>query len=182
MMQEMKIPTYLRKYISGHTEDKKSGHQTMTLSSLTGDHLFEIWYYGEWEKLGKHEYLVDTEEAPVLIVAKASSSHEEFVIFDGAKHGYNAMFVDEYTEEQLAQRSLQKFENLPSKLVITIGNGIDWESEKEDFIDEDGENVTLLDGSVISWEDVVTNAFDYFALSYIDGNNKKIEFADFELA
>jgi len=42
MMQEMKIPTYLRKYISGYAEDKKSSHQTMTLSSLRGEHLFEI--------------------------------------------------------------------------------------------------------------------------------------------
>jgi len=181
MNQEMKIPTYLQKYVCEYTK-KKNGHQTMSLSSLAGNNLFEIWYYGEWEKVGKYEYLVDTEEAPVLIVAKDPLSKDEFVVFDGAKYGYNAMFVYEYTDEQLAQRSLQKFECLLSNLVVTIGNGIDWESEKEDFIDKDGENVTLLDGRIISWEDVVVNAFDYFSLSYVDGNNQEVQFADFELA
>jgi len=182
MTQEMKIPTYLRKYVYDCAKDKKSGHLTMALSSPTENHLFEIWYYGEWYKSGNHKYLIDTEIAPVLIVAKDPLSHNEFVIFDGAKHGYNAMFVYEYTEEQLSQRSLQKFDNMPVKLIVTIGNGIDWESEKEDFIDEDGENVTLLDGRVMPWENVVANAFDWFTLAYIDENNKQIQFTDFELA
>jgi len=178
----MKIPTHLQKYVCDCIKDKKNGHQTMTLSSLTGNRLLEIWYYGKWEKVGKHEYLVDTDKAPVLIVAKDPLSNDVFEVFDGAKHGYNAMFVYEHTEEELAQRSLQKFENLPVKWFVTIGNGVDWEFEKEDWLDESGENVTLLDESVMSWENVTVNAFDYFALSYVDENNKQIEFADFELA
>jgi len=181
MMHGVKIPKHLKNKVTKWEIDEKTGHLVLNFEAEAGKKLFEIWYYGNWYKTGKQQYLVDTNEAPALIVVKNKETGETFDVFDGGKHGYNAMFVDEYTDRQLEGRILKKLEKSVTKLLITIGNGLDWETEKGEFIDENGETVTLIDGCVMAWDDVVANGFDYFSMSYINEFGKMTEFADFEL-
>ena len=177
----MKIPSYLAKNIKDYRE---GDYAIMTICSTAGNEKLEIWYYGEWLKVGKVELLVDTEQAPVLIVAKDPLNGEEIMIFDGAKYGYDNMFCDSYSQEQISSRVLSKLDISPSKLILSLGYSIDYEEEKEDYDFDFDENndVILVDGRKMSWEDVKLNGFDYLNLSYITDDGETIEFADFELA
>ena len=54
------------------------------------------------------------ELVPCKLVAKCVKTGEEILLFDGAVHGYNAMFCDELDAEKVARRELVKF-NLPPR-------------------------------------------------------------------
>ena len=133
-------PTHLEKHI------KKIDNQCV-LSSSDGDENLEIWYYGDIfiVKSENLPYIVDTDEAPCRIIAKAKNG-EEFLIFDNALHGYNAMFCDEFSEDILENRPLTKWKNETKKIFVEIGYGIDYEDEKEDYDLDENNMVTLIDG------------------------------------
>lgn len=181
MDAERKYPTWLEGRIKDWAEKRLT---TMTLCSQTGGELLEVWYYGELMRVeGEAQpFIADTEEAPGMVFARDARSGEEFLVFDGAKHGYDAMFCDEYDAEALASRTLKKYGIPPSKLILELGYSIDYEDEKETF-DIDGEgNVKLIDGRVVPWEAVKRDGFDYIALSFIDKEGKQRQFLDAELA
>ena len=181
MGAEKKYPTWLEGRIKDWTEKRLT---TMTLCSQTGGELLEVWYYGELTRVeGEAQpFIADTEEAPGMVFARDARSGEEFLVFDGAKHGYDAMFCDEYDAETLASRTLKRYDIPPSKLILELGYSIDYEDEKETF-DIDGEgNVKLIDGRVVPWEAVKRDGFDYIALSFIDKDGKQRQFLDAELA
>ena len=71
---------------------------TVTLCSTTGNELLEVWYYGDLltAKGEPQAYIVDGDVAPGLVAARDPENGEEFVIFDGGRHGYDNMFCDEH--------------------------------------------------------------------------------------
>jgi len=172
-----KIPSWLRNNVKNYEENN---YVEMTICSSTGNELLEIWFYGDWFE--KTDLLVDTEETPSLFVAKDPSTNEEIVIFDHAKHGYNSMFCDTFEEGKISNRILRKIEIPLSKVFLRLGKNIDYEEEKEDYDFDENGKVILVDGRKISWEDVITDGFDYIALFYIDEKGEKIQIADEELA
>ena len=177
----MKYPTYLEGYVKNMKDKYLS---TIQLCSKSGNELLEIWYYGELFRVEgeKENYIVGTNFAPMKIVAKDTKSNEKFVIFDGAFNGYDNMFCDTYTKEQIENRPLKKFDIKSSKLILELGYSIDYEDEKEDYdYDEDG-NIVLIDGRKISFDELIRDGYDYLALSYIDEKGKVIQFVDIELA
>ena len=178
---KMKIPVYLKNNVKNYNEKDFS---TMTICSKIGNDLLEVWYYGDLFLVQSEErnYIVETEYAPVKIVARDPETNEEILVFDGAKHGYDNMFCDVYTEEQINNRELKKLDIPASQLILELGYSIDYEDEKEDYEFDENGDVILADGSKMSWEDVVCNGFDYLALSYIDESGEKIQFVDCELA
>ena len=181
MDTEKKYPTWLEGHIKDWDEKRLA---TMTLCSRTGAELLEVRYYGKLMRVeGEAQpFITDTEEAPGMVFARDAISGEEFLIFDGAKHGYDAMFCDKYDAEALASRALKRYDIPPSKLVLELGYSIDYDDEKETFdIDENG-NVELIDGRVVPWETVKRDGFDYISLSFIDKEGKQRQFLDAELA
>lgn len=172
------IPTYL----SNNVKDcKQGGHMHYTICSSKGNELLEVWYYGDLKKISSETYIVDTNNKPTKVVAKCPETGEEILIYDGAKHGYDNMFCNEYTLEQVESRPLKRYDILPSKLTLTLGYSIDYEEEKEDYnVDENGD-VLLIDNSKLSWEAVKCNGYDYISLSYTHGK-KQTPILDFELA
>ena len=54
------------------------------------------------------------------------------------------------------------------------------ENLKEEI--DDNKTVTLINGDIISWEDVKVNGYDFLKLSYINNNGEKISIAEYELA
>lgn len=177
----MKVPTYLKKYIKNYEDNELA---TMTLCSNGCNELFEIWYYGHLflVKDEKQNYIVNTDQAPMLIVAKVPDTGEEIILFDGSKYGYNNMFCDIHDAEKLSSRTLQKLDIQPSKIMIEVGYSINYEEEKEDYDFDEKGLVILVDGRRISWETVLLDGFDCIAISYIDETGRKIQFVDEELA
>lgn len=172
----MKYPTHLENHIKDY---QKTDFETFSICSSTGSEKLEIWYYGDIFE--KYHLIVDTENTPCKIIAKAENG-EEFLVFDNSIHGYNAMFCDEFDEEILNNRPLQKLEIEAEKIIAEFGYSIDYEDEKEDYdIDENG-NVELINGKKMTWEDVKRNGMDFIMLSYIDKNGQKKTFLEYELA
>ena len=167
------IPCYLKKHIVKIKEKKDS--TIGILASSTGNTNLEIYYYGDTIKIKKTPYIVDA-DYPCLIVGKDPITKEKFVIFDGMKHGYDAMFCNERMEN--VTRELKLYEYCKGKIQITLGYSIDYEDEKEEFeFNENGE-VILMYG-VLDWEEAKSIGFDWLSLKFI---NAKKEFVDMELA
>ena len=91
MMTE-KYPTWLTGHVKEWAEKRLP---TVTLCSTTGNELLEVWYYGDLltVKGEPQSYIVDGDAAPGLVAARDPESGEEFVIFDGGRHGYDNMSV-----------------------------------------------------------------------------------------
>lgn len=173
----MNIPTYLKGFI-------KCNENQISICSTADNDLLEVWYYGDlFEVKGEPQpYIVDTDFAPAKIIAKDVKTGEEILVFDGAIHGYNNMFCDIYTPEQIDNRPMKKYSIPASKLIIELGYSIDYDDEKEQYDFNKNGNVILMNGAVISWEDVKCNGFDFFSLYFIDNNKNVIQFVDYELA
>jgi hypothetical protein len=178
---EIKIPTYLKGFVKN---PKKERLTRMSLCSSTGNELLEIWYYGDLLQVkgAKYPFIVDTDAAPGMVVAKDTSTGEEILIFDGTKHGYDNMFCDTYSAAQIENRPLKRYDIPASKLILELGYSIDYEDEKEEYDFDDDGNVVLIDGTKMTWEDVKQNGFDYIALSFMGNDGKLIQFLDCELA
>ncbi len=179
-MKIEQYPTWLEGHIKASLEEKSM----VTLCSSTGNEWLEVWYYGELFTIAgeAQPYIVDSDEAPALVVAHDRDTGENFVIFDGGRHGYDNMFCDEHDLVTLENRSLKPYEMPVSKLLLTLGYSIDYEDEKDSFdIDERG-MVTLINGKAIPWAQVKRDGIDYIALFCVDEKGKAIQILDVELA
>ena len=180
MMTE-KYPTWL----TGHVKEwAQKRLPTVTLSSTTGNELLEVWYYGDLltVKGEPQSYIIDSDEAPGLVVARDPESGEEFVIFDGGQHGYDNMFCDEHNPAQLAHRPLKRYEIPASKLVLELGYSIDYEDEKENFEPDEADTVELINGERMPWDQVKRDGIDYIALYYVNEKGKQVQILNAELA
>lgn len=180
-----KLPTYLTQNVYNVKNDD---YLSVDIKSKQGNTLFEIYYYGDlYELEGKKQpFIVDnyTQEdtcIPCKIVAKDIASAEEILLFDGYQHGYNGMFCDEFNPEDVQARTLTKYNIAPCKVHIKFGYSIDYEEEKEDYVDTN-DNVTLINGNTITWEEVKRNGFDYISIVCETTNGEKTEIAALELA
>ena len=127
-----KYPTWL----TGHVKEwAQKRLPTVTLCSTTGNELLEVWYYGDLVTLNEEPqlYIVPSYFAPELVTARDPESGEEFVIFDGGRHGYDNLFCDEQDPDALERRPLRRYDIPASRLVLVLGYSIDYEDEKEDF-------------------------------------------------
>ena len=178
---KMNIPTYLEKYVKDVQEKRLI---ELSICSTAGNELFEVWYYGDlFEVKGEQQlYITETDAAPEKIVAKDVLTGEEILLHDGALHGYDNMFCNEYDPETVQDRPLKKCDIPVSKLIIELGYNIDYEDEKDDFEIDDEGLVTLVDGRKMAWEDVKRNGFDYIAMYFEDKEGNRVQFYDKELA
>ena len=127
-------------------------------------------------------YIVPSYFAPELVTARDPESGEEFVIFDGGRHGYDNMFCDEHDPSELEHRPLKRYEIPASKLVLELGYSIDYEDEKEDFEPDENDTVELISGERMPWEQVKRDGIDYIALYYVNEKGKPVQILDAELA
>ena len=107
---------------------------------------------------------METNFAPALVFAVNVESGEEILLFDGCKHGYNAMFCDTFTQEQIINRPLEHLYkdstgNEVFELTISTYNGIDYEDEFREDVDENG-FLELIDGTKIEFESAKRNGYD----------------------
>ena len=176
-----KYPTWL----TGHVKEwAQKRLPTVTLCSTTGSELLEVWYYGDLLTLNEEPqlYIVPSYFAPELVTARDPESGEEFVIFDGGRHGYDNMFCDEHDPSELEHRPLKRYEIPASKLVLELGYSVDYEDEKEDFEPDEADTVELINGERMPWEQVKRDGIDYIALYYVNEEGKPVQILDAELA
>ncbi|WP_302770326.1 hypothetical protein [Anaerotignum lactatifermentans] len=172
-------------WLEGHIKEwKQKRLTTVTLCSTSGNERLEVWYYGDLLTINGEPqlYIVPSYFAPELVTARDPESGEEFVVFDGGRHGYDNMFCDEHDLDELERRTLKRYEILASKLILELGYSIDYEDEKEDFqVNEDG-MVALINGERMPWEQVKRDGIDYIALYYVNEEGKQVQILDNELA
>ena len=180
MMTE-KYPTWL----TGHVKEwAQKRLPTVTLCSTTGNELLEVGSYVDLVTLSEEPqlYIVPSYFAPELVTARDPESGEEFVIFDGGRHGYDNMFCDEQDPSELEHRTLKRYEIPASKLVLELGYSVDYEDEKEDFEPDEADTVELINGERMPWEQVKRDGIDYIALYYVNEKGKPVQILDAELA
>ena len=172
-------------WLEGHIKEwKQKRLTTVTLCSTSGNEWLEVWYYGDLLTINGEPqlYIVPSYFAPELVAARDPESGEEFVVFDGGRHGYDNMFCDEHDLDELERRTLKRYEIPASKLILELGYSIDYKDEKEDFqVNEDG-MVALINGERMPWEQVKRDGIDYIALYYVNEEGKQVQILDNELA
>ena len=177
----MKIPRFFKDYAVNYSEDD---YVNFDIKDTDGCEAFEIHYYGEFFTVrGENRpFIVATDFAPARIYARNPSTGKDILLFDGTSFGYDAMFCDTYTEEQIEKRPLQKLDTPPVKVSIKLGYSIDYEDEKEDYEPDENDIVTLINGKQIPWAQVVTDGFDYINISVTLPDGEVWEIGDAELA
>ena len=180
-----RVPTYLSDNVR-YVEE--GDYLSVDIQSKKGNTLFEVYYYGGLLgiKDRKYPFIVDNYEdemaIPCKIVAKDIETGEEILLFDGYRHGYNAMFCEEFDPAEVEKRTLVKYDIAPCKIHIDFGYSIDYEEEKEDYEVDEEDRVTLINGENIPWEEVKRNGFDYISIICQTENGEKAEIVSLELA
>lgn len=175
----MFIPTYLKSYAkNGNIQDDII--TCFELVASNGNHQFMIEYYGDFLS-DDNKMIVQTEFAPQLVVATEPISNEKIILFDGTKHGYNAMFCDEYNDEQRQNRPLIKFDDNLYAIAFEVFYNIDYLEERDDFVNNNGD-VELINGEIIDFETLQNNGFDALAITLIDKNGNAFELINETLA
>ena len=177
-----KGPKYLERFAEKLSPKKKIEWKGKVKSS-SGNHRFRIKYFGDLLK----SLIRQTEELPQLIVLEDIETQEEIVVFDGGRHGYNAMFTDEYDQEELEDRQLATYrvnEDEVFEVEVSVHYNIDYDDPEEDFIDElDAFNqMEVFNGEKLLFDDVKRNGFDWLGITAINPQGRKIKVAAEELA
>ena len=167
------VPYYLKNHLI-NIKEKKNKTKAMLISS-TGNTNLEVYFYGELINFKRNPFIIDS-EYPCLIVAKDPLTSEEFIVFDGAKHGYDAMFCNETIKN--IERDLEKYEKYSGEIEITLGYSIDYEEEKEEYYINNDNQIILTYGSM-DFEEAKSIGFDWINLKFKKGRKT---FLDLELA
>lgn len=181
-------PTYYENFVTydnvSYFDKVKESEWRGQIQSSAKNKKFKIKYYGDFYE--KYGLITWSDTAPSLVVAEDVETGEQIVLFDGCKHGYNAMFCDKFSDEQINNRPLthtftNKHGNDVFEILVLTFNNIDYDEEKEDFVNENGE-VPLMWGEIISFEDLKRNGFDFICIVAINALGERMNIVDEELA
>ncbi len=167
------IPDYLKNHLTKIKEKKYT--TTAILTSSAGNTDLEIYYYGILDGKGKFPFIMP-KEFPYLITAKDPKTNEEFIVFDEAIHGYDAMFVNEYIPN--LERKLTKYQAGSGKIQISLSYSIDYEDEKDEFEFTSNKEVKVMYGT-LNFDLVKSIGYDWISLRFV---GKRKYFLDVELA
>lgn len=165
-------------YLIDHLIEVKEEENTTTgvlVSSARNTNL-EIYFYGDLIPINGRDYICDG-EFPCLIVAKDPVSQEEFVVFDGSKHGYDAMFCNEPVKDMDRELKLYNFQK--GKISLLFCYAIDYESERENYTFNERNEIELIDGTYLDFEKAKSIGYDWLSMKFIETDH---EFVDLELA
>lgn len=180
----MIIPEYLNALV-----DKDSIEETTFSLKLNDVNAFEVFYVGSLEKIDDALYITSDyenkkEELPISkIMIREQGREEMHMLYDGFQHGYSNMFCDEHDPE--IDYEVKQLELDGQKLFsvsMTLGYGIDYEDEKEDYEVDDQEMVEVMNRPHrISWTQVKEEGYDWLTIQFANAEGKSV-FVDEELA
>ncbi len=180
-------PTYLDSF-TGHIQNPKDLHShewRRQIKTTSGQTKFKIKYYGQLHN-DYNNLIVETDLAPSLVFAVDIITRHEILLFDGCKHGYNSMFCDTFTEEQIENRLAETYYKDQSgndifEITISTYNGIDYDDEFSDEVDDNG-LIELVNGTKTEFEIVKRNGFDTLQIWLTNDNGETINIISEELA
>lgn len=151
------------------------------LKSSTGNTRFKIKYYGEIYS----GLIGGTDDAPSLVHAVDATTGEEILLFDGCKHGYDAMLCDDLTA-QMPGREVSHFYTGKNgadtfDVILSVYYNVDYDDEAENFLNENG-MVTLSNGEEISLDILKRNGFDAISIYVVNDQKEIIRVVEEELA
>ncbi|WP_335959514.1 hypothetical protein [Acinetobacter bereziniae] len=156
------------------------------IQSSTQNKRFKIKYYGELFE--EYQLICGTDFAPELIYAVDIDSNEEILLFDGARHGYDPMFCDEFTNEQLTNRPLiheykDQDDQTVFNVIVKVYHNIDYNDieEIESLANPVGE-IELISGEIISVDQLKANAFDFIQIMVVNSLGNLYRIFERELA
>lgn len=146
---------------------------------------FKIKFYGQLHE-NYNNLIIGTDFAPSLVFAVDTLTGQEILLFDGCKHGYNALFCDTFTDKQIKNRPAKnhykdKDGNEIFEIVISTYNGIDYEDEFADQVDKNG-LIELIDGTKSEFETVKRNGYDTLQIWVTNDNGETTNLVSEELA
>ncbi|MGM1047232.1 MAG: hypothetical protein ACQEXX_13920 [Bacillota bacterium] len=155
---------------------------TGKLQTREGHKKFYLFYYGEL----MDDLIATTEFAPQLIVAENAVTGKRYVLFDGCKHGYDAMLCDTYTDEQRNNRTpllpyVDDDGEDTFEIRITVYYNVDWDEEFSDDVDEHGK-IELINGERCDFAEAKRNGFDALSITIVNTRGQETEIAQEELA
>ncbi|ENF5744250.1 hypothetical protein ABRU26_000886 [Listeria monocytogenes] len=173
----MLIPSYLKNTAK---EININDFLNVEIVTTSNEETFDILYCGTLEEIEGDQLITrEDSEIPLKIIAKSTLSGKEILLYDG----YDSMFCDEFEEDATQNRELQKYPiNNLSNIRLSIGIGVDYESEKEDYEFDENGNVILIDDRHIPWEQVKTDGFDFLEITATDENGASLLILTEELA
>jgi hypothetical protein len=158
------------------------------LKSSSGQTKFKIKFYGQLHE-DYNNLIVGTDFAPALVFATDNATGQEILLFDGCKHGFNAMFCDTFSDDQIKNRPANTFykdENGSDtfEVVVSAYYQINYDDKDEEFLENVDDNglLELIDGSKIEFEKVKRNGFDVFQIFVSNDNGTTTEIVSEELA
>jgi hypothetical protein len=180
-------PTFLEgltEHIS-QPKDLQKHEWRRRLRTLSGQKKFKIKYFGQLHS-DYQNLIVGKDDTPALVVAVDTISGQEIVIFDGCLHGYNAMFCDNYSDEQKANRVADKIYkdcngNEIFELTISTYNGINYDDEFASDVDEAG-FIELINGTKIKFDTAKRNGFDTLQIFGTTDTGDVVEIVSEELS
>ncbi len=154
------------------------------IQSSTQNKKFKIKYYGELFE--EYQLITGTDFAPELIYAVDVDTQEEILLFDGCKHGYDSMFCDEYSPEQINNRPVTQFFTDANgedtfEVIVSVYHNIDYDEELDDFVNDEGD-IPLIHGEIIDLATLKSDGFDVFQIIVIDAQGKHAAIHQRELA
>ncbi|WP_374020835.1 hypothetical protein ABU162_08730 [Paenibacillus thiaminolyticus] len=155
---------------------------TGKLQTPEGRTKFYLFYYGEL----MDELIAATEFAPQMIVAEDAVTGQRYVLFDGCKHGYDAMLGDTYSDEQQNGRTpllpyIDPDGEDTFEIRITVFYNVDWDEEFSGDVDEEGQ-LELISGELCGFAEAKRNGFDALSISVVSTSGLETEVAHDELA
>ncbi|MGQ3012751.1 MAG: hypothetical protein ACT6QS_03540 [Flavobacteriales bacterium] len=179
-------PTFLEG-ITAHIDQPKNLHPRewrRKLRTTEGNEWFRIWFYGQ--QLNGHDPLVvATDTAPVLMYAEDVDTGRHILLFDGARHGYSALFGTTFihgrTEESrpLTHCFSDGYGNNAFRVTLSALYSVDYETVLAG--NTNGSSLRTLKEGPTEMNTLKRNAFGAFHVSLINRNGESITVLSEEL-
>ncbi|WP_276483310.1 hypothetical protein [Paraflavitalea pollutisoli] len=154
------------------------------LVSPRGEIRFKLKFYGERQK--GSSLIFGSQTSRPLLYAYSEITHEQTLLFDGCKHGYDALFGMDFTQEQINNRPaehvyIDKFGCDTFAVILSAYYGFNYEEEATDEVDANG-LVELSDGSKMPIDVVKRIGFDFFQIIGVNDLQKQTDILNEELS
>jgi hypothetical protein len=179
-------PTYLEKFTE-HFDNPKNlqSHEWRRMISNKGQKKFKIKYYGQLHEK-YNNLIVETDFSRPLIFAVDIVSNQEILLWDGCKYGYDAIFCDNYTNEQIDNRKVETIYTDSNgkdtfEIRISTYNQFDFDNEMGEEVDENG-FLEVESGGKIKFDEAKRNGFDCLIINVTNEDGITTEIVSEELA
>ncbi|MGO4731493.1 hypothetical protein [Paenibacillus sp. 2KB_22] len=152
------------------------------LQTSDGHDKFHIFYYGD---LTEDDLITWHDSTPLLVYAEHIVTGERYLLIDAAKHGYDAMLCETYSEETLRDRPLRPYLDVEGEDIfeveLTAYYNVPWDEEFGEDVDENGA-YELITGERIHFDQVKRDGYDAFAIRILNRKGVWTDIVQEELA